>query len=98
MYVKTDDTKRITATSQTFPLGDGEFDFPEGFDFERQADWLIQDGVLISDPLPEPKSIQDPSDALAAENKLLKAQIQALEARSDFMESRMTEMNIQINR
>lgn len=34
--------------------GDGEFEFefPPGFDFAHQDDWLIVDGELICDPLP----------------------------------------------
>lgn len=55
MYVKTDDTGRITATTQFEEYSEGmsEFDFPEDFDFDSQSEWRIVNGELLHDPLPQ---------------------------------------------
>ena len=37
------------------------FEFPDGFEFEKQHDWLIVDGSLVHDPLPEPEPAIDPN-------------------------------------
>ena len=34
--------------------GEFEFEFPPDFDFSRLDDWLIVDGELVRDPLPDP--------------------------------------------
>lgn len=69
------DDMRIGATSDPpFSAGPGEFsfDFPDGFDFERQSDWKIIDGALVYDPVPEPEPIPDPGIRIAAlEEELL---------------------------
>ena len=54
MYVTTDETGRITCTSECGDPGeDATFDFPEGFDFEAQTDYRIVDGELVHDPRQE---------------------------------------------
>lgn len=68
------------------------FVLPEDFDFERQGNYRIAGGVLIYDPLPEPDPVPSPLEALQAENRLLKAQAQSLDARSDFLEDVITEI------
>lgn len=52
MYVKTDDTSRITSTTQFEEYAEGmsEFDFPEDFDFDAQNEYRIVDGQLVHDP------------------------------------------------
>lgn len=48
MYVQVNEEGRILATSEdgaTIP-NSFEFDFPDGFDFGRQFDYIIKDGVL----------------------------------------------------
>lgn len=55
-YVATDDTGRINVTVENEEYTDDsyvEFDFPEGFDFERQSEYRIVDGELVHDP-PQP--------------------------------------------
>lgn len=56
MYVQTDDTGRIVATTPYEEFADGmeQFDLPEDFDFAAQNEYRIQDGELVHDPLPEP--------------------------------------------
>lgn len=51
----TDEAGHICATTdvEEFAEGMAEFDFPEGFDFERQSEYRIVDGELVHDP-PEP--------------------------------------------
>lgn len=54
MYVMLDDEGRICATTDEKEYAEGfiEFDLPEDFDYNRQSDYRIQDGVLIHDPKP----------------------------------------------
>lgn len=56
MYVSTDETGRIGATTdvEEFAIGMDEFDFPEDFDFSVQNEYRIVDGELVHDPLPDP--------------------------------------------
>lgn len=56
MYVSTDDTGRICATTDVEEYAEGmtEFDFPEDFDFNAQDEWRIVDGELVHDPRPVP--------------------------------------------
>lgn len=53
-WIQTDDTGRITATTddEEFATGMTEFEFPEGFDFASQSEYRIVDGELVHDPLP----------------------------------------------
>lgn len=70
-------------------------DYPEKLD-----DWKIVDGVMVYDPLPveEPEqtaptpTIQD----VLNENRILKAQVQALEDRGEFIEDCIAEMAMMI--
>ena len=54
MYVSTDETGRISATTgqEQFAEGMTEFTFPDDFDFSLQHEYRIQNGELIHDPLP----------------------------------------------
>lgn len=56
MYVSTDETGRIGATTERkeFAIGMSEFDFPDDFDFNKQNEYRIVDNELVHDPLPEP--------------------------------------------
>lgn len=60
MYVSTDETGRIGATTEykQFAIGMDEFEFPEDFDFTKQHEYRIVDGELVHDPLPEPAESQ----------------------------------------
>lgn len=60
MYVSTDETGRIGATTEyeQFAIGMDEFEFPEDFDFSLQNEYRIVDGELVHDPLPEPPELQ----------------------------------------
>lgn len=53
-WIQTDDTGRVTATTdqERFATGMTEFDFPEGFDFASQSEYRVVDGELVHDPLP----------------------------------------------
>lgn len=57
MFVQTDDSGRIVATTareEWAGPGSFEFDFPEGFDFDRQNDYTIVDGALVENPAQPP--------------------------------------------
>ena len=51
MYVLTDETGRICATTDAAEYAEGmqEFDFPDDFDFTHIGDYIIKDGTLIYD-------------------------------------------------
>ena len=51
MYVLTDETGRICATTDVAEYAEGmqEFDFPDDFDFTHIGDYLIKDGALVYD-------------------------------------------------
>lgn len=51
MYVLTDETGRICATTDVAEYAEGmqEFDFPDDFDFTHIGDYLIKDGELVYD-------------------------------------------------
>lgn len=56
MWVQTDETGRIcvTVSDERYSTDDmSEVDFPEGFDFDAQHEWVIRDGQLLHEP-PEP--------------------------------------------
>ncbi|MEA5017060.1 MAG: hypothetical protein VB099_21135 [Candidatus Limiplasma sp.] len=69
MYVMTDTTGRIGATSATHHLGEGEVEheFPPEFDFTRQQDWRLVDGALVHDPLPNPQPVPTPTEVLRSQ-------------------------------
>lgn len=61
MFVQTDETGRIGATTDSLDFAGTEmflFDFPEDFDFSQQDDYRIVDGELIYDPKPIPVEYQ----------------------------------------
>lgn len=54
-YVQTDETGRILVTVEDEAYTDetySEFEFPEDFDFSRQSDYRIVDGVLVHEVAP----------------------------------------------
>ena len=52
MYIITDDTGRVCASSPTNCLVGAVFvDTPEGFDECMQHDWKLVDGALVYDPI-----------------------------------------------
>ena len=64
MFVSLDKDKRIIATAAKaeYLINAMEFDFPVGFQFSLQNEFLIVDGKLVHDPLPAPEpqpTIQD---------------------------------------
>lgn len=53
MYIITDETGRVRASSPTDCLVDAvEVKTPEGFDGENLHDWRLFDGALLYDPVP----------------------------------------------
>ena len=54
-------------------------------------DYRYVDGAYVHDPLPAPPNPPDPVD-LVAENQLLRAQVQALADRGEFVEDCIAEM------
>lgn len=61
MWISTDETGRICASTDVEEYADGmvEFnDFPEDFDFSKQDDYRIVEGVLTHDPRPIPPEQQ----------------------------------------
>ena len=54
MWVQTDDTGRVLATTdcEEFAAGMSEYEFPADFDYAVQDEWRIVDGTLVHDPLP----------------------------------------------
>lgn len=53
MYIVTDNTGRVRASSPTPSLVDAvEVETPEGFDDMHQGDWRLEDGALLYDPEP----------------------------------------------
>lgn len=94
VYIKVDDEGRLTAVAgHGFHCGEGEIaiDLPD--DFAPPArDWVLKDGVLVHDPLPEEEPPVDQLEVLQQENTLLKAQVQALTDRGEFIEDCIAEM------
>lgn len=93
-YIKTDDTGRVTAAAYLpYHCGDGEVyvEIPRDF-AEPVQDWVLEDGVLVYDPLPVEKTPADQMEVLQQENALLKAQVQALSDRGEFIEDCIAEM------
>lgn len=54
MWIQTDETGRILASTdvEEYAIGMTEFDFPDDFDFVTQDDYRIVDGKLVHDPRP----------------------------------------------
>lgn len=68
---------------------------PQPTEAELQATW---DAIKDLPPEPTPQTDTDRVDALEAENKLLKAQNQALSDRADFIEDIIAEMAMRVYR
>lgn len=97
MYVITDDQGRVRVSyTGHAPQGAVEVVPPEGWDAEHQQDWRLVDGNWQYNPLPEPEPAADPVTELQAENVLLRAQIQALSDRGEFVEDCIAEMATQV--
>ena len=93
MYVVLNEAGRVLVSSMDSLLpGAVEMAVPEGFDALAQGDWRAENGALVYDPLPEPEPGVDPVEALQAENALLRAQVQALAERGEFVEDCMAEL------
>lgn len=55
MWVQTDGNGRITATTEHECYASEDmfsYEFPDGFDFEKQGEYTIKDGVLTHEPAP----------------------------------------------
>ena len=93
---------RVLSVADTgYHCSEGEklVDVPEGFTLAEALDWRMVDGALLYDPLPVDEVTPTPSDPIVmpgAQNTLLKAQIQALEARGEFLEDCIAEMAMQV--
>jgi len=86
------------AADEGYHCGVGEElrEVPEAFTFEAARDWRWVDGSWVLDPLPEAVPETDPIPELESQNTLLTAQIQALEARGEFLEDCLAEMAMQV--
>ena len=62
-YIKTDETKRITAASYTHHCGDEEIEveIPDEVWGNGIHNYLYVDGLFVYDPLPEPEQPDNPS-------------------------------------
>lgn len=93
MFVVTDENGRVVASStDSVCVGGTEVQAPDGFTPENQSEYRLDGGALMHDPLPPTQPAPDPLDALRAENALLKAQVQALSERGEFVEDCLAEM------
>ena len=67
MYVQLSDENRILGTAEydCFPddLKKIEFDFPEGFNFDEQYEYLIVDGELVESESELSKKSEEPTQA-----------------------------------
>jgi len=96
-YVVTDTEQRIVQSSADTPIsGATTEEMPEGFDPNEQSEWRKVESVWVHDPLPEAEPEPDPTKVLQNENKLLAAQVKALEARGEFIEDCIAEMAMQV--
>ncbi len=87
MFVLTDDAGRVSVCyDRGAPAETVEVAEPEGWDWEHIGDWVLQDGVLVYEPLP----VEDVPEV--DETALLKAQVQALSERGEFLEDCIAEM------
>ena len=69
MYIITDDTGRVCASSPTdFLVGAVEVEMPEGFDDILQHDWRLENGVLVHEP-EEAQVTPTPQERIAALEK-----------------------------
>ena len=65
MWFLTDDTGRVTATSDNTILTGGVWlEVPDGFTVERQGDYRIVGREFIVDPLPEPEPVMSLEERL----------------------------------
>lgn len=92
MYVILDASGRIVGSSDSELVGATEVATPDGWDAEHQHNWRVEGGVLVHDPLPEPEEGETETERLRAENVLLRAQVQALSDRGEFVEDCIAEM------
>ena len=93
MHVKTEADGRICAVSGRY-MGPGDqlIEWIEGIPLDDHRDYKVVDGVLVHEPLPVPEYVPDQVGELRAENTLLRAQVQALSDRGEFMEDCIAEM------
>lgn len=76
MYIITDETGRVRASSPTDCLANAFFvETPEGFDGENLHDWRLVDGALLYDPEPV-QDMPTPEERIAA----LEAKLASYEA------------------
>ena len=96
--VKLDETGRCESVNAIYMDSDTvvekEFDNEaEALEFYANAqDYVYKDGTWILDPLPPAEPEPSPIDVLQAENKLLKAQVQALSDREEFQDDLIAEL------
>ncbi len=96
--VKLDETGRCESVNALYDDSDTviekEFDNEaEALEFYANAqDYVYKDGVWELDPLPSEEPEPSPLEVLQSENKLLKAQVQALSDREEFQDDLIAEL------
>lgn len=96
--VKLDETSRCESVNAIYMDSDRvvekEFDNEgEALEFYANAqDYVYKDGVWELDPLPPEEPEPSPLEVLQSENKLLKAQVQALSDREEFQDDLIAEL------
>lgn len=96
--IKLDETGRCESVNAIYDDSDTviEKEFTsesEAFEFYGHAqDYVYKDGEWILDPLLPEEPEPSPIDVLQAENKLLKAQVQALSDREEFQDDLIAEL------
>lgn len=95
---KIDETGRCESVNAIYEDSDTviekEFDSEaEAFEFYANAqDYVYKNGVWELDPLPPEEPEPTPLEVLQSENKLLKAQVQALSDREEFQDDLIAEL------
>lgn len=82
----------ITVVSPELPEGVSAFVTFEDFPAEGGVPLLLDGELHFVAPTPPPEKKGDPVEQLQAENRLLKAQLQAQSDRADFVEDCIAEM------
>lgn len=75
MYVQLNEENRILGTCDTncFPAGTivVEFEFPDGFDFDRQSEYLLVDGTLVESESEAARSFREEKETAEANGNFL---------------------------
>lgn len=86
MWIRVDENNRVIECGDGCLIDDRiKVDQPDGWNPLYFKNWVLHDGTLTHDP------IEDETDLLK-ENKLLKAQVKALEESREFLEGCLIEI------